>query len=47
MRNPPIFWPRWRAGARILAVALALGLPLGGCFSETYQKGYIIPEGAL
>ena len=33
--------------ARVLAVVLTLGLPLGGCFSETYQKGYIIPEGAL
>ena len=22
-------------------------LPLGGCFSETYQKGYVVPEGAL
>jgi outer membrane protein assembly factor BamE (lipoprotein component of BamABCDE complex) len=30
-----------------LAAALLLGLPLGGCLSETYQKGYIIPEGAL
>ncbi|HET9247391.1 MAG TPA: outer membrane protein assembly factor BamE, partial [Xanthobacteraceae bacterium] len=20
---------------------------LGGCFSETYQRGYIVPEGAL
>jgi outer membrane protein assembly factor BamE (lipoprotein component of BamABCDE complex) len=36
----------WRV-ARILAAALVLGLPLGGCFSETYQKGYIVPEGAL
>src|SRR5262249_35147474 len=32
---------------RSLAVALALGLTLGGCFSETFQKGYIVPEGAL
>jgi outer membrane protein assembly factor BamE (lipoprotein component of BamABCDE complex) len=47
MRNPGSVPPRWRAGARILAVALTLGLPLGGCFSETYQKGYLIPEGAL
>jgi outer membrane protein assembly factor BamE (lipoprotein component of BamABCDE complex) len=30
-----------------IAVALALALPLGGCFSETYQKGYVVPEGAL
>jgi outer membrane protein assembly factor BamE (lipoprotein component of BamABCDE complex) len=36
---------RW-AGRR-LAAALALALPLAGCFSETYQKGYIVPEGAL
>ena len=27
---------------------LAFGLPLGGCFvTETYQRGYLIPEGAL
>ena len=25
----------------------ALGLLLGGCFSETYQRGYIVPDGAL
>jgi len=30
-----------------LAAVLALSLPLAGCFSETYQKGYIVPEGAL
>ena len=29
------------------AAALALGLLLGGCFSETYRKGYIVPDGAL
>jgi len=28
-------------------MAFVLGLPLGGCFSETYQKGYVVPEGAL
>ena len=26
---------------------MALGLLLGGCFSETYQRGYIVPDGAL
>jgi outer membrane protein assembly factor BamE (lipoprotein component of BamABCDE complex) len=36
-------WPATRA----FAVALALALPLGGCFGETYQKGYVVPEGAL
>jgi outer membrane protein assembly factor BamE (lipoprotein component of BamABCDE complex) len=35
------------AVARVLAAAFVLGLPLGGCFSETFQKGYIVPEGAL
>ena len=35
------------ATARAIAAALVLALPLGGCFTETYQKGYVIPEGAL
>jgi outer membrane protein assembly factor BamE (lipoprotein component of BamABCDE complex) len=35
-----------RAAAKI-AVMAALALLLGGCFSETYQRGYIVPEGAL
>ena len=33
--------------ARAFAAALLLAVPLGGCFSETFQKGYIVPEGAL
>src|SRR6201993_1091744 len=36
-----------RRAPRLLAAVLALALPLGGCFSETYQRGYIVPEGAL
>ena len=36
-----------RPRAVLMAAALALALPLGGCFQETYQKGYIAPEGAL
>jgi outer membrane protein assembly factor BamE (lipoprotein component of BamABCDE complex) len=47
MRNPRSVRPRWHPIAKVLATALVLGLPLGGCFSETYQKGYLIPEGAL
>jgi outer membrane protein assembly factor BamE (lipoprotein component of BamABCDE complex) len=38
------------SGLRLSAAALAavlLALSLAGCFSETYQKGYILPEGAL
>jgi outer membrane protein assembly factor BamE (lipoprotein component of BamABCDE complex) len=31
-----------------LALALALALPLGGCvFGETFQRGYVLPDGAL
>jgi outer membrane protein assembly factor BamE (lipoprotein component of BamABCDE complex) len=37
-----------RPAARSLRVAtLALALALGGCFGETFQRGYVIPEGAL
>ena len=35
------------ASALATAAVLALALPLGGCLGETYQKGYVIPEGAL
>jgi outer membrane protein assembly factor BamE (lipoprotein component of BamABCDE complex) len=31
----------------IASAVVALGLTLGGCFSETYQRGYIVPDGAL
>jgi len=31
----------------MLAGALALALPLAGCFQESFQKGYILPDGAL
>jgi len=37
---------RLRAPAAMAAV-VALSLTLGGCFSETYQRGYIVPDGAL
>ena len=26
---------------------VAIGLLLGGCFTETFQKGYSLPDGAL
>jgi outer membrane protein assembly factor BamE (lipoprotein component of BamABCDE complex) len=45
MGNPHTI--RTGALAKTLAAALLLALPLGGCLSETYQKGYVIPEGAL
>ena len=30
-----------------IVAALALGLALGGCFTQNYQRGYILAEGAL
>src|SRR5450755_1749110 len=47
MRSPTTTRPALRPAIRMLAALLVLGLPLGGCFTETYQKGYIIPDGAL
>src|SRR5579872_2862623 len=38
---------RGRRTAAALAVSLALALPLGGCLGETFQRGYVLPEGAL
>jgi outer membrane protein assembly factor BamE (lipoprotein component of BamABCDE complex) len=38
------------AGRRTTAaclVILALGLMPGGCFGETFQQGYVLPDGAL
>jgi outer membrane protein assembly factor BamE (lipoprotein component of BamABCDE complex) len=29
------------------ALIFALALTLGGCFGETFQRGYVLPEGAL
>ncbi|HEY0218902.1 MAG TPA: outer membrane protein assembly factor BamE [Afipia sp.] len=37
----------WRSGLRTSLAALALCAALGGCTSEQYQKGYILPAGAL
>ena len=30
-----------------LAAAMALTVPLAGCFQQTYQRGYVVPERAL
>src|SRR5262245_32000203 len=39
---------RRRFGKSITVAALvALSLSLGGCFNETFQRGYIVPDGAL
>jgi outer membrane protein assembly factor BamE (lipoprotein component of BamABCDE complex) len=44
--NRPTRPPHWVV-TRTVAAVVALGLILGGCFSETYQRGYIVPDGAL
>jgi outer membrane protein assembly factor BamE (lipoprotein component of BamABCDE complex) len=33
--------------ARTVAVVLAASMFLGGCITQAYQRGYIVPEGAL
>jgi outer membrane protein assembly factor BamE (lipoprotein component of BamABCDE complex) len=40
---------RTRTGRTTLAcvVLVALGAMPGGCFSETFQRGYMLPDGAL
>jgi outer membrane protein assembly factor BamE (lipoprotein component of BamABCDE complex) len=43
--NKPMRPPRMAAAK--IAVMVAFGVLLGGCFSETYQRGYIVPDGAL
>ena len=47
MQQRAASFDRLCALGKALAAVLALSLPLAGCFSETYQKGYIVPEGAL
>jgi outer membrane protein assembly factor BamE (lipoprotein component of BamABCDE complex) len=47
MKSPRPTRPSGKASPKIAAAVVALGLLLGGCFSETYQRGYIVPEGAL
>ena len=37
---------RWR-GLRMLAAATLVGVTLAGCTGEQFQKGYILPPGAL
>jgi outer membrane protein assembly factor BamE (lipoprotein component of BamABCDE complex) len=45
MRGNPGHRQRRRLAAH--ALLLALVLPLAGCFSETFQRGYVLPEGSL
>ena len=38
---------RTRRTTAACLVILALGLMPGGCFGETFQRGYVLPDGAL
>jgi outer membrane protein assembly factor BamE (lipoprotein component of BamABCDE complex) len=38
---------RLAARLRAAAVVLALATLLAGCITQTYQRGYVVPEGAL
>jgi outer membrane protein assembly factor BamE (lipoprotein component of BamABCDE complex) len=38
---------RPKVAARTIVAVMALGMLLGGCFGETFQRGYIVPDGAL
>jgi outer membrane protein assembly factor BamE (lipoprotein component of BamABCDE complex) len=48
MRSPRSNRLSGLAVAKTAAAVVAMGVLLGGClFTETYQRGYIVPEGAL
>jgi outer membrane protein assembly factor BamE (lipoprotein component of BamABCDE complex) len=38
---------RARRAGSIAGAMIMLALLLGGCFAETYHRGYIVPDGAL
>jgi len=38
---------RHRPGVMPIVAALAMGVLLGGCFTEVYNRGFMVPEGAL
>jgi outer membrane protein assembly factor BamE (lipoprotein component of BamABCDE complex) len=46
-RRPTARWRGFRAVAAAALVCVALGPVLGGCTGEQFQKGYILPPGAL
>jgi outer membrane protein assembly factor BamE (lipoprotein component of BamABCDE complex) len=37
----------FRSRSIAIGAALALGLALGGCFTQNYQRGYVLADGAL
>jgi outer membrane protein assembly factor BamE (lipoprotein component of BamABCDE complex) len=45
--SQPRHHPHRRQPARWRAAVLVLGTLLGGCITQSYQRGYMVPEGAL
>jgi outer membrane protein assembly factor BamE (lipoprotein component of BamABCDE complex) len=45
--NHPGYHRHRRQPARWRAAVLVLGALLGGCITQSYQRGYMVPEGAL
>src|SRR5437879_2257985 len=46
-RSPTVRWRGFRSLAALALVCTVLGPVLGGCTGEQFQKGYILPPGAL
>ena len=46
-RRPAARWRGFRGLAALALVCAVLGPVLGGCTGEQFQKGYILPAGAL
>ena len=46
-RRPTARWRSFRSLTAVTLVCAALGPVLGGCTGEQFQKGYILPPGAL
>jgi len=40
-------WRKRKTGAGAAIAALAAALMLAGCLGETFQRGYVLPDGAL
>ena len=40
-------WARPRTAMRMAGMSVALAVLLGGCFSQTINRGYVMPPGAL
>lgn len=42
-----VFCRRNALRSMMVVAALAVTIPLGGCFTQSYTHGYVVPEGAL